>query len=271
MKQTKSLILYMLWIAGFSLLSACGGTQRQEERAEGVAMDSIQVEKVCHLFDNPENPNCNLVIHFVYPKDTMLQHAFVASYFGDEYLQYAPEEAVRRYTEDYLANYKELEETFRKDVEENETPGAWYSYYEMSSNVIRYNAGGLLSYTVYFENYTGGAHGAHSYTNFTLDTKTGKRVTEADLFVEDYQDMLAQLLVREITRKNNVPAASELENIGYFSVDEIYPNNNFYIDGTGLTYTFNEYEIAAYTIGATEVHLTFEQLAPILKPKETTE
>lgn len=255
---------------GLSLWS-CNQPLGQKEKS-CATFDSIQVEKTYHLLDNPEYPNCNLVLNFTYPiaceNETILplvQKQFIATFFGEEYESYTPQEAINRYTEDYLANYKELEEVFRKDLEANEKPGAWYSYYEMSSNTILYNKDNLLSYSVSFENYTGGAHGSHSFTNFTIDMTTGKRITEEDLFTDEYQDTLASLLVSEIAKKNNITETKELENMGYFSVDEIYPNNNFYIDDTGITYTFNEYEIAAYALGATEVHLTFDQIKTLLK------
>ena len=252
-------------------LTGCNLTS-DVKKTEEVKIDSIQVEKIYHLLDNPDNPNCNLVIDFNYPVECpdktvlpILQKQFVVAYFGDDYAELTPQEAVNKYVEDYITGYKELEEDFKKDIEENETPGSWYSYYEMSQNEVVFNEGGLLSFTVSFENYTGGAHGSHSYTNFTLNTKDGKRITEEDLFVEDYQDSLAKLLIDEITKKNNLQDPKGLEDIGYFSVDEIYPNNNFYIDATGITYTFNEYEIASYALGQTEVHLSFEQIMPLLK------
>ena len=262
-------LIIILWI-GLSLWS-CNQPLSQKEKSSAT-FDSIHVEKTYHLLENPEYPNCNLVLQFTYPTACeneailpLVQKQFIVTFFGDEYEQLTPQEAINHYTEDYLANYKELEETFRKDLEANEKPGAWYSYYEMASNAIEYNKNNFVSYTVSFENYTGGAHGSHSFTNFTIDMNTGKRITEEDLFTEEYQDTLAGLLVAEIAKKNNITDSKDLENIGYFSVDEIYPNNNFYIDDTGITYTFNEYEIAAYALGATEVHLTFDQIKMLLK------
>ena len=63
--------------------------------------------------------------------------------------------------------------------------------------------------------------------------------------MDNYQDNLARILVDQIAKQNNVSDAKELENIGFFSVDEIFPDRNFLVDETGITYSFNEYEIAA--------------------------
>ena len=54
--------------------------------------------------------------------------------------------------------------------------------------------------------------------------------------MDNYQDNLARILVDQIAKQNNVSDAKELENIGFFSVDEIFPNGNFLVDETGITY-----------------------------------
>lgn len=255
------------------LLAGCqGGTKKTAEN--DIRFDSIQVDKTYHLLGSPDNPNCNLQLNFVYPaggldKATLekIQHQFVAAYFGEKYETLPPREAAARYTDDYLADYKELEDDFKKELTEEGRAGvgAWYSYYEMSENDIAYNQNDLLSYTVSMESYTGGAHGAHARANHVVNLKTGKPVTEEDIFIENYQDNLAQILIDEIAKDNNVENPKELENMGFFSVDEIFPNGNFLIDNEGITYTFNEYEIAAYVVGATQVRLPFAKISYLLK------
>ena len=240
-----------------------------------IQFDSTLVSQQYHLLGNEQYPNCNLQIKFVYPDGAKadllpkLQKQFVTGYFGEAYDTLAPKEAVERYTADYLGAYKDLEKDFEADMAraDEDTPvGAWYSYYEMSSNQVRYNSNGLLSFTVQFENYTGGAHGAHAYNHFVLDANTGERIQEEDIYGEDYQELLAEILVHAITRDNDLSDPKELENIGFFSVDEIYPNNNFYVDDQGITYTFNEYEVAAYVVGPVHVHLSFDEVSVLLKP-----
>lgn len=239
-----------------------------------ITFDSISVDKTYHLLENPENPNCNLQINFTFPvkydnKEILkkVQQQFVSSYFGDSYETLSPEEATAKYTEDYLNSYKDLTDEYKAELAKaDDTPvGAWFSYYEMSSDDIAYNQNNIISYTVNFENYTGGAHGAHSFTNHVINLKTGNLITEEDIFVDGYQEDLAQILVDRIAKQNSLDDVKELENIGFFSIDEIFPNGNFLIDDNGITYTYNEYEIAAYVVGATNVHLPYEEIQHLLK------
>ena len=265
----KLVVLFLISV----FVSGCNiGTKKTTDN--DVTFDSISVDKTYHLLENPENPNCNLQINFTYPakydnKDILkkIQQQFVYSYFGDGYENLSPEEATAKYTEDYLNNYKDLEDEYKAEVAKaDETPvGAWFSYFEMSSDDIAYNKNDILSYTVNFENYTGGAHGAHSFTNHVIDMKTGNLIKEDDIFIEGFQEDLAQILIDRIAKQNTVENPEELENIGFFSIDEIFPNGNFLIDDNGITYTFNEYEIAAYVVGATNVHLPYEEIQYLLK------
>lgn len=259
-------------LSGILATSCDTGTRKASEN--DITFDSISVEKIYHLLDNPDNPNCNLEIKFVYPKKyadkeilSDIQRQFVSSYFGENYEKLSPEEAVKKYTDDYLAAYKDLEADYKAEVaKSDETPvGSWFSYFEMSSDDIAFNQDDIISYTVSFENYTGGAHGAHSYNNHVLSLKTGKEITEEEIFVDDYQDRLAQILVDQIAKQNNVADPKELENIGFFSVDEIFPNGNFLVNETGITYAFNEYEIAAYVVGVTEVTLPYAEIRHLLR------
>ena len=205
-QKLVALFLISIFVSGCNT-----GTKKTADN--DMKFDSISVDKTYHLLENPENPNCNLQINFTFPvkydnKDILkkIQKQFVSSYFGDNYDALSPEEATAKYTQDYLDSYKELEEEYKDEVaKSDETPvGAWFGYYEMSSNDIAYNQNGILSYTVNFDNYTGGAHGAHSFSNNVIDLKTGDLIKEEDIFIDNYQDDLAQILVDRIAKQNNI-------------------------------------------------------------------
>lgn len=261
-------------LVAISLLLYGCKTKTQSQVENKISFDSIRVEKVYHLFENPEHPNCNLQINFSFPvkmdnKELLeqVQKQFVLDYFGEEYEEITPREAVDKYTESYIESYKELEDDYKLEVERsNGSPiPSWFSYYETSENKIEYNRNNILAYSVSFNNYTGGAHGAHSTLYHVIDLKTGKLISEEEIFIEDYQEQLARILVDKIAELNEVQDAKELENIGFFSIEEIFPNNNFLIGDEGITYAFNEYEIAAYVVGLTEVYIPFTEISTLIR------
>lgn len=259
-------------VLGFTTGCKQSGSSSQTENA--ITFDSIEVKENYHMLNDPANPGCELQISFLYPKTykdkeklVILQKAFISTFFGESYAGKTPEEAVGSYSEAYLSDYKELEPDFleEKKNEESLPVSSWFSYYETSYNQVQYNQNDLLSFSVFIENYTGGAHGGHLITNKTLNLKTGQPLREEEIFIEDYQDDLSRLIVQSLTDENGLSQSVELENIGFFSVDEIFPNKNFYVNETGITYTFNEYEIANYVMGAIEVTLPFERVRFLLR------
>ncbi len=264
---------FFVWVVAVGLLSACGSDARKVKEND-IRFDTMALKESYHIKNIETNPGCSLQINFVFPVEYQnqqvlkaVQQQFVRAFLGDDYMQASPREAVNQYAENYLNDFKKRETDFESDVEEHgsEPNDEWYSSYEILSDSIYYNQNDLLSMVVSKEYDTGGAHNAHHYTNRVIDLKTGERVTEAAVFIEDYQDDLAKIIVDAIALYNNVDKVSDLENIGFFNINEIYPNKNFYVDEVGITYTFNEYEIAAYVVGATSVRIPYEKIRHLLR------
>ncbi|MGP1462387.1 RsiV family protein [Tannerella sp.] len=264
---------FFVWLVAVGLLSACGSDAKKVKEND-IRFDTMTLKESYHMKNIETNPGCSLQINFLYPAEYQnqqvlkaAQQQFIRAFLGDDYMQCSPREAVSLYAVNYLNDFKKRETDFESDVEEHgsEPNDEWYSSYEILSDSIYYNQNDLLSMVVSKEYDTGGAHNAHHYTNRVIDLRTGERVTEAAVFIEDYQDDLAKIIVDAIALYNNVDKVSELENIGFFNINEIYPNKNFYVDEIGITYTFNEYEIAAYVVGATSVRIPYEKIRHLLR------
>ena len=133
------------------------------------------------------------------------------------------------------------------------------------SNDIHYQNDHFISYSVTVYEYTGGAHGGTSMINTTVDLESMLTLTEEDIFVPNCQHRLADIIVSQLMKEHNLTQREELIEIGFFNVDEIYPNNNFRLDEEGLYYTFNQYEIAPYVMGIIDVFIPYEELLEILK------
>jgi hypothetical protein len=239
-------------------------------------IDSVVVEKTEHLLGNVNNPDCNLRLTLIYPADyanrdvlKAVQQMFIRTCLGDGYADLSPAEAAERYAEHYLKDYRELEKDFAADKREAEEKGedapSWYSYDEEITNEIPYNKNGIFSYAVHRESYSGGAHGSSHTTGVVMDLARGVPLMEEDIFKDDYRPELTTLLINKIALNNHLEDIKELENIGFFSIDEIAPNGNFSVNDEGITYYFNEYEIAAYVVGMIPVTLTYDEVKRLLR------
>ena len=253
------------------LISCNSDTKINSEN--NIRFDSLFVEKTYHLLEIEANPKCSLQIKFVYPTDyankdilKLVQKQFISGFLGFEYATLTPKEAIEKYAVDFLKDYKAEEENFKVELENHghDVMESWYTYNETSNNEIVYNRNDILSFVVYKDCYYGGAHGSHQYSNRVVDLKTGQQITENDVFTDDYPYELAKIIVEGIALANQVEVV-ELENIGFFNVNEIVPNKNFYVDETGITYTYNEYDIAAYVVGTVSVQIPYEQIRHLLR------
>ena len=109
-----------------------------------------------------------------------------------------------------------------------------------------------LSYRIEEYWYCGGAHGSTKVSVGTLDRETGRQLTLADVFGKD------GLATLESELRNAVVAKIGEENIQ----SPVKPMENFYLAADGWHFVYNEYEIACYAIGAVEVVVPRQPIAP---------
>ncbi|MDR2774178.1 MAG: RsiV family protein [Tannerella sp.] len=274
MKSKKIIFLVSSLLSGI-FMTGCKQTTANISNDNDIRFDTIMINEQYHLLGDSMNPSCTLESSFIYPSDykdkeilRKINRHFLISFFGEDNVSASPEDAMASYTNKYISEYKEIEKDFldaRNNTEEKSIIESSFTYHEMSSNEILYNKCNLISYAVAVEYFTGGAHGEQGYNNYVIYLKTGDALEEKDLFADNYQDDLARIIVDAIAADHHVTDPAELENMGFFNIKEIYPNNNFYVDGNGITYTFNHYEIAAYSVGKIDVALPYDKIRHLMR------
>ncbi|MDR2233864.1 MAG: RsiV family protein [Tannerella sp.] len=262
----------------FLFLTGCKNKQnadiKEDIRVENdIKFDSIEVDVEYYLLGDTANPNCSLQSKFIYPAEykdietlEKIKMQFVVDFFGEDYRGLQPGEAIERYKNAYLTEYKKLEREFSRDPAEKSA--YWYNYYESTNNEIIFNELNLISYCVTLNCYTGGAHGSNGYNNRIIDLKSGNKLEEKDIFTDNFHDELTSIIVDELVRKFGLENAAQLEDsVPIFNVSEISPNNNLLVDNEGIIYTYNEYEIAPYSVGKIDVLLPFDKIEHLLNKK----
>ena len=270
-KQYVSLLAIILSVSGFFF--SCH--DKMNKNTGALQFDSIQVNKTAHLFNDTAKPACNIIINFAYPiksSDDMLKDSlntfFLSACFGDKYMTMTPEEAIKKYTEKYVNDYrKDLEPMYRKDEQDKEDGAsmeAWYSYYKGIESNIQLYIKNLLVYRIDYNEYTGGAHGIYMSSFLNMDLRTLSPVRLDDLFASDYKDALTDLLWNQLMADNKVATRQELEDLGYATTGELEPTENFYLDPEGITFYYNVYDIAPYVMGPVKITLPYEAMQHLL-------
>jgi hypothetical protein len=128
------------------------------------------------------------------------------------------------------------------------------------SNVV-WDAMGVLCVSVEDESYTGGAHPNTYVGYYNFDCKTGNVIKLNDIFLPGYQKVLLKKL-----------QAFKLENTDNGAGDCIYADTiplteNFYLTDQGITFFYNQYEIAPYVCGTFEFQIDWADIQNLINPK----
>ncbi|MDP3463477.1 MAG: DUF3298 domain-containing protein [Bacteroidales bacterium] len=126
------------------------------------------------------------------------------------------------------------------------------------------NNSGLLCLEKTIYAYTGGTHGL-THISYLLINEEGNQLTPDDIFREGYREMLGKMIQKQIRSLQIIGDEEEFTSVGFFT-NEILPNENMYINHSGLGFVYNIYEIAAYYKGHIRVHFTPADLADLIQP-----
>lgn len=199
-----------------------------------------------------------------------IRETIITNLFGDEYIKHANDSIVQLFSNDLVTDYRNNNESLLDNLDSTSR----YSF----NNEHTLSGFSLLSdkkiYVYGIERYVymGGAHGLETRNYYNFDLKTGKLITEKDLFKKNFEPALADLIKKRIVEESKESKDSlesepiiSLEDTDFWT-DSIKPNGNFYITDEGINYVFNPYEIAPYYMGQTEVTLPYNRLTGLLKP-----
>ena len=272
-KHTYQYIL-VLFILVSTLLIGCGLNSSNNTGA--FQFTSSQINKTSHLFADDSKPACQLIMDIAYVKQSSEDslrdsiNSYIKTFcLGDKYTTMPIQQAIQSYADNYISNYRnDLEPMYQKDEQENEDSNslkAWYSYYQKIEGKVQRYTKNLLTYCFQFEEYTGGAHGIYRTYFLNIDLKTMMPIRLEDLFVQDYKEQITDLLWNQLMMDKQATTRKELEDMGYVTVGELEPTDNFYLTENGISFFYNVYDIAPYAGGAIEISLPYEMLSHLLR------
>ena len=258
-------------------LSACSGSGKQQSSTDSTQVaccdstlpegwDSIHIKTI--YYDKQaarEGSSVHVDILFQYPtNDTTLLKTVSKAFFGDAYATMSPKDALEHYLREVRSEYLFGADSLGFSAEE---------LVDMKSKLILANS---ITYhddhiiTMQKELYTysaGAAHGLHGVGNYTIDRKSKDVISEGDLFIDGYEAELNKVLQRALLKSLGRKNAQEVEKEDGFSITDLSGNDNFRLDAKGMTYTYNPYEIAPYSIGVIEVFVPYEEVRHLLRPQ----
>lgn len=266
--KKQSILLLMCTLALFSFYSCTSKTVKTQEK-----------DLIKRYFLAKDTTKGSLSIDFEVEIPTefadtavlkSIRTTLISNLFGNEYVSHPNDSLVNYFAKNILADYIRSNEPL---INESDSASR-YSF----NNEHTISGFSLLSdKTIYVYGinryiYMGGAHGMETRNYFNFNLKTGKLISEDDLFKTNYEIQLAELIKvriieesKEYKNEKNSEPIINLEDTDFWT-DSIKSNGNFYITDESINYVFNPYEIGPYYLGETEVTIPFNRLKNILKP-----
>lgn len=194
-----------------------------------------------------------------------IQRSIKNELFGDAYQNMELQQAIEAYTAMLKTEYKQNNLPLIAEGAHEELLDAIFSeQHIITSNIMDVHKG-ILSYAVERYIFTGGAHGSNYRVFYNFDLSDGHMLHEQDIFLPGYEEPLTDLLLSNMVEQNDeVQLIEDLKEYGY-NVDDIHPNDNFFLTDSSLVYVFGQYEIAPYALGETEIAISYDQLRPLLQ------
>lgn len=198
-----------------------------------------------------------------------INDAIVRSCFGEEYSGFTVEEASDAVSDTLIVGYQkdageiyEGELSYAKENGDHDfDPASFCNWYYITSGRFAEEYGNLLTYQVFSESYTGGAHGMYYSIPYVIDTKTGRIVTENDLFKPGYVSPVTDLIKKSLGQK------LQDGSLDILFEDGVLPNGKCGVSGAGVTWYFQPYEIASYSEGIIDVTVSWADLGEYLNPE----
>ena len=273
MKKQSFFIVASMMLVGICVTSCF-------KKNDDLKFDKLELKERVYLFpvNDTTKPFANVEIEYNYPskfkskKDlARLQQIFNGTFFNNQsYDSLSPKDALNKYLENYTEEYRELGNQYYEDMgnlEEEDSQPSWYWYQLHKSNEIKFEDASVLSYSVEHADYTGGAHGSLQMLYYIIDLEALTTITEEDIFKPNYHHLLTTKIVDQLMKQYNIDTPEKLLGEGFFDINDIAPNNNFWINNEGVHYVYNQYEIAPYSMGPIEVTIPYEDIKSIIIPE----
>ncbi len=98
----------------------------------------------------------------------------------------------------------------------------------------------------------------HRYYSFDVESQTYIDVNR--LFRDDAIADVCQLLKQQLLKQNNASGNEQLNDLGYFNVENITVSRNFFFDENGVTWSYLPNELAVEAVGEPKITIPYGDL-----------
>jgi hypothetical protein len=162
---------------------------------------------------------------------------------------------------EYIEYYKETLKDIAIEGIEDYHP----VFYKSTISEVGLNEKGILSLSCFHSNYEGGAHPNSAILLKSYFLESGEEIKLDDIFEGNYLSVFNKIGERELRNYYQINEDIPLEEAGFWFENGFKLNDNFYLLKNGLKFIFNQYEIAAYALGAPEIFIKYDEIKSYIR------
>jgi hypothetical protein len=164
--------------------------------------------------------------------------------------------------------YEELADTF---IEGYKNTQAGFPDYrlgwsmEREASIVHWGES-LVCVTFAEVSFTGGAHPNSKKVFVTFRLSDGNIVKLADLLNKGFEEELTEIGEKAFREARGLKSEESLESAGFWFEDGVFRlNDNFGVTEEGIVFHFGYYEVAPYSMGPTEILITYDQISSLVR------
>lgn len=235
--------------------TACGTPAPQSKSGDStIEFENKVIQKKVGQCDSPEGACCKIDITYPKAKGGVVSDS----------INFHMEKAISEALSVEGSQSKTIQQSIESFVKGYESMKSDFPDFGQSWSVdiigeVAYQGEKLITMLYNDYQYTGGAHPNGSSVYMVFDKKTGKRLHNSDLFTDEAA--LALEAEKRFRKLAGLSPNDKLSKADYtFDDDKFYINENIGITKDSIVVFYNNYEIAPYAMGSTEIKLALSEV-----------
>lgn len=174
------------------------------------------------------------------------------------------QEAMRQVVANSMHQYDFMQEPVDKEVADESEDMTTLKYATSTRVTPVYNKNGVVTFerVDIVKKNDQVSSVTHRYYSFDVETMTYIDVNR--LFSEDAIADVCQMLQQQLLSQNNAKGNEQLNDLGYFNVENLTVTPNFYFDDNGVTWSFLPNELAVEAVGEPKITIPYGDLSECL-------
>ena len=270
--KTKLLSLFIL-LSITSLLFSCGKLMSRKG-GDGKPAVTVKTQRVSDTsgFTMSNGERCTIVADALIdypvaagegvPVDS-LQRLF-AAYVLESGDTLSLQDAMRQIVANSMHQYDFMKEPVAKD-EADESDDLTTLKYATSTRVTPvYNKNGVVTFERVDVVKKNDKVTSITHRYYSFDVATQTFIDLSMLFRDDAIPDVCQLLKQQLLAQNNANGNEQLNDLGYFNVENLTVTRNFYFDDKGVTWSYLPNELAVEAVGEPKITIPYDDLESAL-------